>query len=124
MEGDEAGALETEDADAMLEGLCKQADGVYGMALDELVTDHVAEFGTEATAWRLPRIRTHHRCPGPAVPAPLSVDPYRFTLRVFGGEIASHVQRPRWAATCGHCKKMAVVFLRVLECREGANRWV
>ena len=37
-----------------------------------------------------------------------AVDPYNFTLRVFGGVIAFYVRRRRWAATCanpkpGHC---------------------
>ena len=54
MEGNEAGALELEAAEAMLEGLCTQAKGVSDFAHDELVTGHVGEFasgtsGTEAT---------------------------------------------------------------------------
>ena len=39
MEGDEAGALELEDADAMLAGLCTQAEGVCEIAHGELVTE-------------------------------------------------------------------------------------
>ena len=45
MEVDESGA-QLEDAEAMLGGLCKQAEGVYDVAHDEVVTDHVAEFAS------------------------------------------------------------------------------
>ena len=57
MESDEAGALELEDANAMLEGLCIEAEGVFDIAHYEIVTGHVAEFasgtsGTDTVATR------------------------------------------------------------------------
>ena len=107
MEGDEAGALELEDAEAMLGGLCKE-----GFVRSRTMSLSRAMWRRLRVALRARRRRmappahpqpplTHwireHAWPGPAVPAPRAAEPHNFTLRVFE-KIAVHVKKRRWAA--------------------------
>ena len=62
--------------------------------------------------------------PGPAVPAPPPVDPYNFTLRVFGGEIAFFTSKGGGGQRNLGTPSIAAVFLRGLDRCVRIDRWV
>ena len=115
MEDDQAGARELVDAEAMLEGLRREAEVCSG---DEFVMGHVMEIASALRARRATRgassASTATFAMGPATRGGRAVQFHVVSVR---REIAFCVKRWRWAAKCANPKHGWCFFSRGLKSR-------